>query len=165
MSERCSPKRVMTAWGELAEISGFSNRARSVLCQRQIGRPTARCEDGGDSSRHGADFRGTDAAACAGVSSPRRGVGRAKSSSSCCRIRATARTSRCLFPMVLKYSSFGEPVQPLSGTSPRVELEPMRRTSESGRTRESRRANLSGPTPTHGRLPLPPRWQIGKSCS
>ncbi len=149
-----SPRREK---GGLAEISGFSYRARSLLCKRQIGRQTARREDAGDSSRHGADFRGTDAAGCAGVTSPRRGFARANSCSSRRRIRATARTRRCLFPMLLKYSSFGEPVQPLSGTSPRVELEPMRRHSESRRTRESRRANLSGSTPTRSRLPLPPR--------
>ncbi len=110
--------RTLPARGELAEISGFSYRARSLWCKRQIGRPTARREDAGDSSRHGEDFRGTEAAACAGVTSPLRGFARANSSSSRRRIRASARTSRCLFPMVLKYSSFGKPVQPLSGTSP-----------------------------------------------
>ena len=74
--------------GELAEVSGLSYRARSLLCKRQIRRQTAPCEDAGDRARHRVDCRATDAAGSAAVTYPRAAVARAKMSRSCCRIRA-----------------------------------------------------------------------------
>ena len=98
---------MLLAGGELAEVSGFSYRARSLLCKHKIGRQTAPCEDAGARARHRVDFRATDAAGSAAVTCPRAAVARAKMSRSCCRIRASGWTSRCLFRMVFKYSPFG----------------------------------------------------------
>ena len=101
--------RGATARGKLAEVSRFSYRARSLLCKHKIGRQTAPCGDAGDRARHTVDFRATDAAGSAAVTCPRAAVARAKMSRSCCRIRASGWTRRCLFRMVFKYSPFGEP--------------------------------------------------------
>ena len=143
--------------GGLAEISGFSYRARSLLCKREIGRQTATSEGAGDSSRDGAEFRGTDSSGRAVPASAHGAVAGLRSCAQRGRIRPGSRLSRSLLRMVFIHSSLGEPARPCSTTKPAAGREPMHRASPPRRGRESRHTKTPGSRRGGGRLPLPVR--------
>ena len=142
----CNPRHPARSWPALsagltgdglAEVSGFTLRARSLLGKRQLGRQTARCHGSGlgpganssraktapSRSRLGADFRlgvgvgctvrRSSLGAVAGVKSSIRGE-----------IRAASRLSRPVFKMVFTQCPFGGPARPASALKPGLEVTP-----------------------------------------
>ncbi len=83
----------------LAEISGFTSRARSLLCERPIWRRTANSEGAGRQT----EFRGTDPAGCAVPTSEHGADAGLRSSAQRGGIRAVSRLSRSVFSVCSSY--------------------------------------------------------------
>ena len=97
----------------LAEISGFTCRARSLLCKRQISRQTATSVGAG----RRAESWGTDAAGCAVLTSARGAAGGPKLCGRRGRIWASSQLSQSVLRMVFMHSPLA-PVRLASPTNP-----------------------------------------------
>ena len=127
---------VLLAGEALAGISGFSFRARSLLCKCQIGRRTARSERVG----RRAEFRRMAAAGRAVLKSMSDAVSGLKSRSQRGGILPGSRLSRSVFRMVFTILLW-RASRAAPSTNPAAGRERMGRASGPRRTRESRHRN------------------------